>query len=210
MNNNNVPVSVNLPKLHLPTFDGSVLRWPKFWDMFDVSVHKQNIPKVSKFSYLKGALCGSAFVAISGISVTEDNYDTAVTLLKEKFGSKESIIETLYAKLHHLPTSSGKFNDIKYTHNSVERLLTQLESQGEVTNEQKMLIYQILSKFLLEVVIKLEDAKKDEREWTMELLRKLLNQHITKQEYAQRRVAYAKGKRVYTYDSRQVKQDKVP
>ena len=85
-------------------------------------MHKQNIPKVSKFSYLKGALRGSAFVAISGISVTEYNYDTAITLLKEKFGSKGSIIETLYAKLHHLPTSSGKFNDIKHTHNSVERL----------------------------------------------------------------------------------------
>ena len=33
-------------------------------------------------------------------SVTEDNYDTAVTLLKEKFGSRESIMEALYAKLH--------------------------------------------------------------------------------------------------------------
>ena len=58
-------------------------------------MHKQNIPMVSKFNYLKGALRDSAFVAIYGISVTQDNYDTAVTLLKEKFGSKESIIETL-------------------------------------------------------------------------------------------------------------------
>ena len=203
-----VPVSVNLRKLHLPTFDGSVLKWPEFWDIFDTSVHRQNIPKVSKFSYLKGALCGSASVAISGISVTEDNYDTVVALLKEKFGGRESIIEMLYAKLHHLPTSSGKFNDIKYTYNSVERLLRQLESQGEAINVQKMLIYQILSKFPLEVVLKLEDAKKCEVEWTMQLLRKLLNQHITIQESAQRRVANAKG-RVHTNDSRQAKQDDV-
>ena len=32
------------------------------------------------------ALRGAASVAISGISVTKDNYDTVVTLLKEKFG----------------------------------------------------------------------------------------------------------------------------
>ena len=120
--------------------------------------------------------------------------------------NRESIIETLYAKLHHLPTSSGKFNDIKYTYNSVERLLRQLKSQGEAINEQKMLIYQILSKLPLEVVLKLEDAKKCGVEWTMQLLRKLLNQHITIQESAQRRVANAKG-RVYTNDSRQAKQD---
>ena len=195
---------MNLPKLHLPIFEGSVLRWPEFWDIIDVSVHRQNIPKVSKFSYLKGALRGAASVAISGISVTEDNYDTAVTLLKEKFGSKESLIETHYAKLHHLPTSSSKFNDIKYTHNSVERILRQLESQGKVINEQKMLINQILGKFPLEVVVKLEDAKKD-GQWTIMLLRQLLNQHITVQENAQRRVTNAEG-RVYTYDSRQTKQ----
>ena len=203
-----VPVSVNLPKLHLPTFDGSILKWPEFWDMFNASVHRQNIPKVSKFSYLKGALRGSASVAISGISVTEENFDIVVALLKEKFGSRESIIETLYAKLHHLPTSPGKFNDIKYTYNRVERLLRQLESQGEAINEQKILIYQILSKFPLEVVLKLEDAKKCGVEWTMQLLRKLLNQHITIQESAQRRVANAKG-RVYTNDSRQAKQGDV-
>ena len=162
---------MNLPKLHLPTYDGSVLKWPEFWDIFEASVHRQNIPKVSKFSYLKGVLRGSAYVAISGISVTEDNYDVVVALLKDKFGSKESIIETLYARLYHLPTSSGKFNDIKYTYNNVERLLRQLESQGETINGQKMLIYQILSKFPVDVVVKLEDTKKCGVEWTMELLR---------------------------------------
>ena len=142
-------------------------------------------------------------MAISGISVTEDNYDVVVALLKDKFGSKESIIETLYARLYHLPTSSGKFNDIKYTYNNVERLLRQLESQGETINRQKMLIYQILSKFPVDVVVKLEDAKKCGVEWTMELLRKLLTEYITIQECAQRRVANAKG-RVYTQDGEQV------
>ena len=198
-----VPASVNLPKLHLPTYDGSVLKWPEFWDIFEASVHRQNIPKVSKFSYLKGALRGSAYVAISGISVTEDNYDVVVALLKDKFGSKESIVETLYARLYHLPTSSGKFNDIKYTYNNVERLLRQLESQGEAINGQKMLIYQILSKFPVDVVVKLEDAKKCEVEWTMEMLRKLLTEYITIQECAQHRVTNAKG-RVYTQDSEQI------
>ena len=70
------------------------------------------------------------------------------------------VIEALHAKLHHPSISSGKFNDIKYIYNSVERLLRQLELQGKAINEQKMLIYQILSKFPLEVVLKLEDAKK--------------------------------------------------
>ena len=146
----------------------------RIWDIYESSVHRQDIPNVSKFSYLKGALRSSASMAIAGISVTNENYNVAIKLLKEKFGNKESIIEALYAKLQHLPTSSNRFSDIKHTYEVIERLLRQLESQGEVVNQQKMLIHQLLSKFPFEVVIKLEDIKKCDQVWTMELLRKLL------------------------------------
>ena len=71
-----------LPKLHLPNFDGNILKWPEFRDVFESSVDKQNIAKVLKLSYLKGAPHGTAFTAISGIALTNDNYDVAVTLLK--------------------------------------------------------------------------------------------------------------------------------
>ena len=136
-----------LPKLNLPSFDGSILKWPEFWDVFESSVDKQNIPEVAKFSYLRGAFRGAAFMAISGISLTSENYQVAVAILKEKFGKKDSIIEMRYAKLQHLSVSSNKFSDIKHTHDNIERVLRQLESQGEQVNQQKMLIHQILSKF---------------------------------------------------------------
>ena len=74
-------LNVSLPKLQLLTFSGDIQQWPEFWAMFNSSVHKQNLPKVSKFSYLKGVLKGSAAVAISGISATTD---LAITMLKEK------------------------------------------------------------------------------------------------------------------------------
>ena len=52
--------------------------------MFTTSVDQQNLSKVSKFTYLKGVLRGTAAAAISGIiAITNDNYDLAVTLLKE-------------------------------------------------------------------------------------------------------------------------------
>jgi len=54
---NNLTVTSNqlpmrLPKLHLPTFDGYILKWPEFWDIYESSVHRQDIPNVSKFNYL--------------------------------------------------------------------------------------------------------------------------------------------------------------
>jgi len=69
----NLPMK--LPKLTLPTFDGNVLRWQEFWDVFNTAVHQQTaISDVTKFSYLKGSLKGSAASVIYGISVTNDNY----------------------------------------------------------------------------------------------------------------------------------------
>ena len=79
-------VKVNLPKMQLPCFDGNIQQWTEFWEMFSTSVDQQNLPKVSKFTYLKGVLRGAAAAAISGIAITNENYDLAVTLLKERFG----------------------------------------------------------------------------------------------------------------------------
>ena len=112
--------------------------------MFNSSVHEQNLPKVSKFSYLNSVLKNSA---ISGIPVTTENYDTVITLLKEKFGKKEAIIESLYAKLQNLPKANNKFSEIKHTHEVIEKLLRQLEAQGECINEQRMLIQLLICKY---------------------------------------------------------------
>ena len=151
----NIESSIRLPKLQLPNFDGNILRWPEFWDIYESSVHRQDIPKVVKYSYLKGVLRGSAASAITGVSITNEGYDVAIRILQEKFGNKEAIVEALYAKLQCLPTASNKFSDIKYTHDVIEKLLRQLESQGEMVNQQRMLIHQLLSKFPLEVIVKL-------------------------------------------------------
>ena len=56
-----------------------------------------------------------------------------------------------------------------------------------------MLVHQILSKFPLNVVLRLEEHKKVGDVWTMELLRKLLKQYIEVQESAQRHVTNARG-----------------
>ena len=40
---NSAPALVNLPKLHLPTYDGSVLKWSEFWDIFKASLYTGKI-----------------------------------------------------------------------------------------------------------------------------------------------------------------------
>ena len=93
-------------------------------------------------------LKGSALSTIVGIPLTNDNYALAVRLLQEKFGQKEAIVVVLYSRLQNLPKAGNKFVDIQRTSETIEKLLRQLEAQGEFKNEQRILIQQIISKYL--------------------------------------------------------------
>ena len=79
-----IKLKVNLPKLHLPNFDGNIQQWPEFWDVFKSIIHEQALPAVSKFTYLKSVLKGSALTSVAGIPLTTENYDLAIQLLQKE------------------------------------------------------------------------------------------------------------------------------
>ena len=57
---NNYLIQMELPKLQLSIFKGDILQWQEFWDVYNSDVHEQDIPNVTKFSYLKSSLHNSA------------------------------------------------------------------------------------------------------------------------------------------------------
>ena len=177
---------VNLSKLQ---FDGNIQQWQEFWDSFNSVIHKQQtLPAVSKFNYLKSMLKGSASSVSAGIPLTSENYTVAVKLLQERFGRKEAIVEALYFKLQNLPKGSNKFVEIQRMSETIEKVLRQLEAQGEFINEQRILIQQIISKYPPEIITKLEETKEPVTPWSMKSLRKAICQYITVQENVQRYV----------------------
>ena len=183
-------LKVNLPKLQLPIFDGNIQQWQEFWDIFNSTIHEQQtLSAVSKFNYLKNVLKGSALSTIVGIPLTNDDYALAVRLLQEKFGQKEAIVGVLYSRLQNLPKASNKFVDIQRTSETIEKLLRQLEAQGELINEQRILIQQIISKYPSEVIIKLEETKEPVVPWSVGSLRKAIGSYIAVQENVQRYVS---------------------
>ena len=94
------------------------------------------IPTVSKFSYLKSVLKGSALSSIAGIPLISENYELVIQLLKNRFGRKEVIIDSLYIKLQNIPrVMVNKFSEVQRTSETIEKLLRQLEAQGELSNE---------------------------------------------------------------------------
>ena len=89
-NQQTVP-EVNLPKLDIGNFSGSVLEWTSFNEKFKAHIDKKPLPNVTKFTYLLSALKGEARGVIQGLAVTDTNYQVAKRLLKERFERKEPI-----------------------------------------------------------------------------------------------------------------------
>ena len=80
----NKEAKVRLPKIELPHFDGNPLNFQSFWDLFESTVDKnEHLSDVDKFSYLKNLLSSSAAATISGLTLTNGNYDEALNLKKD-------------------------------------------------------------------------------------------------------------------------------
>ena len=84
------------------------------------------MPAVSKFSYLKSVLKGSALSAIAGIPLTSENYSLVVKLLEERFGRKENHCISSYSQ--NLVISLLIIQRVSET---IEKVLRQLEAQDE-------------------------------------------------------------------------------
>ena len=94
-----------LPKLTLPTFKGDVTHWTSFWDSYDSAIHNNTqLSTIDKFNYLNSLLEGPAARSIKGLTLTEGNYDSAIDLLKERFGKKQKIIDAHADELMKIPT----------------------------------------------------------------------------------------------------------
>ncbi|XP_035221065.1 uncharacterized protein LOC118194000, partial [Stegodyphus dumicola] len=79
---------IKLPKISIPKFYGDVSQWLSFWNCFDLAIHKnESLEKVDKFTYLRAHLGGTALSTIEGFSLSSKNYDSAINLLQDRFGS---------------------------------------------------------------------------------------------------------------------------
>jgi len=74
--------------------------------------------------------------------------------------------------------TANRFSDIKHNYETMEKMLRQLESQGERVDEQHILVQQILLKFPVEVIVRLEESKDIDQIWTVKLVRESLKRYI--------------------------------
>ena len=103
---------VKLPKLEIQKFKDQLTCWQEFMDSFNAAVHNSKaLSDVEKFNYLRIFLEGEAQHTISGLSLTNDNYNEALNLLKNHFGNNQVIISAHMNTLVKIPSVNNE--DIK-------------------------------------------------------------------------------------------------
>lgn len=85
----------NLPKLQLPVFDGNYTKFPTYVEMFKRLIDDNpSLSYVQKLEYLKTTVVGEPLALIQHLSVSADNYVTAVGILEARYGNKRKIANT--------------------------------------------------------------------------------------------------------------------
>ena len=120
-----------LPKPTLPTFSGDPLTWQTFWDSFEAAVDfNPTLSSVQKFNYLKAQLQADASRTIAGLPLTEANYIQSITLLKERFGQPQRLINAHIPAFLDLSAPSNDLSSLRLFYDLVENHIRGLSSLG--------------------------------------------------------------------------------
>jgi hypothetical protein len=95
-----VSLAVVLPKIELPKFDGDILGWTLFRDMFQSLVHENtSISNIERYHYLISCLSGPALTVVKAIPLTADNYVMAWDALQKSFDNQRLLASAHIDKL---------------------------------------------------------------------------------------------------------------
>ena len=143
-------LQAKLPKLTLGRFSGEPTKWQSFWASFESAVHNNKaISSVDKFNYLKGLLEGIAASAIAGLTLTSENYEAAVDILRKRFANPQLLISSHMDVLLKLQASNSS-SDVKAArrlYDKIESHISSLQSLGvESKSYGSLLVPVIMSK----------------------------------------------------------------
>ena len=175
-----------LPKLTLKEFSGDPANWQTFWDCFETAIYKnEELSDVDKFNYLKGCLRGSAASAIDGISLTNDNFKVAVSILKDRFANPQLLISSYMDSLLKLPSvnSVEQPSRLRELYDKIEVNVRSLDSLGIKSETYGNLLSPIImSKIPSELRLIISRKFEKEKSWDIEELLKSIKSELEARE----------------------------
>ncbi|XP_045501378.1 uncharacterized protein LOC123698678 [Colias croceus] len=154
----NNSMSIKLPVIKLPVFEGAYDQWLEYRNSYLTMIHsRDDLNDIQKFHYLKSSLSGSASHVISALEFTAENYSHAWDLLENRFHNNRLLVHNHVKALFNVQAlQSESFVHIRRLIDSTLRNLRALKSLNEPTDSwDTLVVYLIVSKL----------DQSTEREW---------------------------------------------
>lgn len=120
---------LRVPYFKIPLFTGNYDAWPAFKDLFRSMIHSNNkMTPVQKLGYLKTNISGEALKLIKNLEITDVNYDTAWTLLTDRYDNERILVNRWIGLIFSIPPSRGSAADIKTILDSTQEALQGLKN----------------------------------------------------------------------------------
>lgn len=138
--------SIELPPLNIPPFDGNFINWRSFYDIFERAiVEDTSISNSEKLQFLKTLVRGEASQMISHLQITEENFDTAWTLLKNRYNNERRLIESYVKTLINQPhIKNDTPKALREIHDTTMECLKAIENLGVKTDQADFLLNVII------------------------------------------------------------------
>lgn len=126
--------NIRPPRLQCKTFSGTDLQdkfsFKNFLSQFDNVIDSiPNITDSAKLTYLRSFLSDYAFTIISHLSISDENFDVAIDLLKAEFLDEEFIVEEHFKKIiSSQPKYDPDFNNVKSYLNEMRAIVHDLQT----------------------------------------------------------------------------------
>ena len=147
------PVKPKLQCSQLSGKDVDELEFKNFLIQFQNCVDAGgNLPGSAKLTYLRSYLTGYAYKIISHLSITDDNFDIAITLLKDEFLDTEFIADEYFRQIiKAFPKYDQSFENVRQFLNETRAALHELKAYNidlleEDTSGNKLISHIIFDK----------------------------------------------------------------
>ncbi|XP_036145656.1 uncharacterized protein LOC118646575 [Monomorium pharaonis] len=141
--------NVKLPIINLPVFSGQMEEWKRYADTFKTLIHNSDLSNVQKHQYLVSSLSGAAARVVESIEISEQNYEIAWDLLRERYEDEKAIRKRHVQCLFELPrVHRESSNAIRDLIDHVQKHLRVLQSMKLPTESWGELIISLIEKNL--------------------------------------------------------------
>ena len=131
-------------------------------------------------------MSSNARSAIQGLTLSNENYEVVIGLLKERFDNEQEIIDLHYNQMINLYPASNTTSSLRNLPDQLEKHLRSLEVYKQNVNED-VFVSMIRAKLSEDVLLQLEMLKGAKKKWTVYSLCDKHLEYITAREHSEKK-----------------------